>query len=483
MMTPEINRKILIPVILLGAFLSILNQTILNVALPELMEEFNIGPTTVQWLITGFMLVNGVLVPITAFLMKRFTTRQLFLTSMILLFIGTLISAAAPTFSFLLLGRLIQAAGAGIIMPLLMMVVFAVYPREGRGAAMGYIGLAMIFAPAIGPTIAGLVMEHFSWKWIFIGMLPLVALVIVLSSIHLINVSETSRSKLDITSVLLSTVGFGASIYGLSSAGDKGWTSPEVLFFIALGFFSIVLFCRRQSASDDPLLDLRVFKVPMYSITTVISILVMFIMYADMILLPLYLQTGRGFSVLDTALILLPGALVNAFLSPVSGKMLDRFGPKPIVFIGLLFMIPSIWAVTDLTDATSYTYLVIRTIFLRVGLSFLTMPLNTAGLNALPMHLNPHGSAVTNTIRQLAGSIGTALIITVFTVSTARHAASLQNSQEILPSSELARESAILATNDAYMFMLIIGISAFIATLFLGKAPDVEDAPATAPKS
>lgn len=468
-MNHSINKKILMPVMLLGSFLSILNQTILNVALPDLMNEFGIGPTKVQWLNTGFMLVNRILVPVTAFLMKRFTTRQLFLSSMVSLFVGTLISATAPGFEFLLIGRLIQAVGAGIIMPLLMTVVFVVYPREGRGMAMGFIGLAMIFAPAIGPTLAGLVIEYFSWRWIFIGMLPLVAIVILLSLKFLVNVSEISKSKLDLTSVILSTLGFGGLLFGLSNAGDKGWGSAEVLVFIAIGVVFLTLFGRRQLTSNDPLLNLSVFKVPMFTATTIISVMVMFVMYADMIILPIYLQTSRSFSVLDTALLLLPGALVNALLSPVSGRLLDKFGPKPIMIVGLLFLIPSIWGVTNLTETTTYNYLMIRTIFLRIGLSFLTMPLNTAGLNALPNYLTSHGSAVTNTVRQLAGSIGTALIVTIFTARTNSHEAELIDGNQALSPSQLAQQSSILGTNDAYLFMLILGIIAFFVTMFMRK--------------
>lgn len=192
-------------------------------------------------------------------------------------------------------------------------------------------------------------------------------------------------------------------------------------------------------------------------------------MYADMILLPIYLQASRGFTVLDTALLLLPGALVNALMSPVSGKLLDKFGIKPIIMVGLLFMIPSIWAVTHLTETTTYNYLMIRTIFLRIGISFLTMPLNTAGLNSLPSHLNAHGSAVTNTVRQLAGSIGTALIITIFTSRTSAHATGLLEANHQLRPSQVALESSILGTNDAYMFMFALGIITFIVSLFVRK--------------
>lgn len=474
-MNQSINKKILMPVMLLGTFLSILNQTILNVALPDLMTEFDIGPTTVQWLITGFMLVNGILVPVTAFLMKRFTTRQLFLSSMGLLLVGTFISAVAPGFEWLLIGRLIQAAGAGIIMPLLMMVVLVVYPKEGRGQAMGFIGLAIIFAPAIGPVLAGFVIEHYSWRWIFIGMLPLIAIVILLSLKYLVNVSEIAKAKLDVTSILLSTIGFGSLLFGMSDAGDKGWGSPEVLILIAIGVIFLTLFIRRQLASSDPLLNLRVFKFKMFTNTTIISIMVMMVMYADMILLPIYLQTSRGYSVLDTALLLLPGALVNAFMSPISGRLLDKIGIKPVVIIGLLFTLPSIWGVTDLTETTTYTYLMVRTIFLRIGISFLTMPLNTAGLNSLPSKFNSHGSAVTNTVRQVAGSVGTALIVTIFTARTTKHATELMASNQGVSKAQITTQASILGTNDAYMFMFVLGIIALIVTIFMPKEQKIQD--------
>ncbi|WP_243650457.1 MFS transporter [Anaerospora hongkongensis] len=206
--------------------------------MPDLMRQFEVTTTTIQWLSTGFMLVNGIIVPATAYFMKRFTTRQLFISSMSLLLVGTFINAIAPTFAFLLTGRLIQAVGAGIIMPLLMVVILAIFPENGRGTAMGTIGLVMIVAPAIAPTLAGFIIEHFSWRWIFIGMFPLVVSVIVLSAKYLVNVSEPSKPQLDVTSIILSTLGFGGILYGFSSAGDKGWGSTIVISCLIVGVFS-----------------------------------------------------------------------------------------------------------------------------------------------------------------------------------------------------------------------------------------------------
>ncbi|MFJ8517312.1 DHA2 family efflux MFS transporter permease subunit [Lysinibacillus xylanilyticus] len=466
-MSESINKKVLLTVLILGCFLSTLNQTLLNVALSNLMDVFSVSATTVQWLSTGFMLVNGVLVPITAYLMKRFSTRQLFISSMLFLLLGSIFCAVAPNFATLLIGRMIQAIGAGIIMPLLMSIVMVIFPPEKRGSMMGLIGLAIIFAPAIAPTLAGFVIDYYSWRWLFIGIIPFVVIIIFMAMKYLINVSETAKPKLDVLSVILSTIGFGLILYGFSNAGSHGWDDKVVIASILVGIMTTAIFCLRQIKSDDPLLNLSVFNNKIFTLTSIINIIVTMMMYADMILLPIYLQNGRGFTALDAGLLLLPGALVNAFMSPVTGKMYDRFGAKPLFIIGLIFVIPSMWVVTDLTEATAYSFLIIRTIFLRIGLSFISMPLNTASLNALPKTLVTHGTAVNNTLRQIAGAIGSAVVITIFTAQTTNHAKTLLAETPNATADGIRTLASILGSSDAYYFMTILAIIAFVLTLFV----------------
>ncbi|MFJ5562654.1 DHA2 family efflux MFS transporter permease subunit [Lysinibacillus xylanilyticus] len=466
-MSESINKKVLLTVLILGCFLSTLNQTLLNVALSNLMDVFSVSATTVQWLSTGFMLVNGVLVPITAYLMKRFSTRQLFISSMLFLLLGSIFCAVAPNFATLLIGRMIQAIGAGIIMPLLMSIVMVIFPPEKRGSMMGLIGLAIIFAPAIAPTLAGFVIDYYSWRWLFIGIIPFVVIIIFMAMKYLINVSETAKPKLDVLSVILSTIGFGLILYGFSNAGSHGWDDKVVIASILVGIMTTAIFCLRQIKSDDPLLNLSVFNNKLFTLTSIINIIVTMMMYADMILLPIYLQNGRGFTALDAGLLLLPGALVNAFMSPVTGKMYDRFGAKPLFIIGLIFVIPSMWVVTDLTETTAYSFLIIRTIFLRIGLSFISMPLNTASLNALPKTLVTHGTAVNNTLRQIAGAIGSAVVITIFTTQTTNHAKTLLVETPNATAEGIRTLASILGSSDAYYFMTILAIIAFVLTLFV----------------
>ena len=431
------------------------------------MEIFNVSTTTIQWLTTGFLLVNGVLIPITAYLMKRFTTRQLFISAMLFLLIGSVICAISTNFEVLLVGRMIQAAGTGIITPLMMSVILIIYPAEKRGSIMGLIGFAVIFAPAIAPTLAGFIIEYVSWRWLFIGIIPFAGIVILLSLKFLMNVSQTVKTKLDTISVIMSTIGFGFILFGFSSAGKKGWGDSLIVASLIIGLLFTALFCIRQVRSNDPLLNLEVFKNKVFTLTSLINVLVTMLMYADMILLPIYLQSGRGFTAFDAGLLLLPGAIVNAFLSPVTGKLFDKFGAKPVFFIGLLFIVPSMWAVTDLTSSTPFMYLMIRTIFLRIGLSFITMPLNTAGLNALPRHLGTHGSAVNNTVRQLAGAIGTAVVMTVYSTQTANHATEIMNENASITHTQIVSLTSILGASDAYFFMMFLGIAAILLTLFV----------------
>jgi EmrB/QacA subfamily drug resistance transporter len=462
---------------ILGAFLATLNQTVMSVAVPELMIDFKISAATAQWLTTGYMLVNGVLIPITAYLMQRFTTRELFQSSMVIFLAGTIVSAVATGFPVLLTGRLIQAAGAGIIMPLLMNVILTLFPPEKRGAAMGMVGFAIIFAPAIGPTLAGYILENYAWETMFYGMIPLAVLVIICGFVFLKNVSERVNTKIDAASVALSTVGFGALLYGFSRAGSEGWSSTEVLVTIAAGIVALALFTWRQLASQNPLLDLRAFKYNMFSLTTIISIAVTMVMYADMMLLPLYLQNARGYTALESGLLLLPGALLMGFLMPVAGRLFDRFGAKWLSIIGLTITIVTTIGFIDLSDSTSYTYLVLMSTGRRIGMALFLMPIQTAGLNQLPARLNAHGTAISNTIRQVAGAVGTSLLVTVMTSRTKTHLQDIMagGGTEGATQAHLIMEASIQGINDAYLVIVGIGIIGLLLSFFIKREPQASE--------
>ncbi|UPM53996.1 DHA2 family efflux MFS transporter permease subunit [Gottfriedia acidiceleris] len=473
--TNSLKKGPIMFILILGAFLATLNQTLMSVAIPELMVDFHIKAATAQWLTTGYMLVNGVLIPITAYLMQRFTTRELFQASMVIFLAGTIVSAIATDFPILLTGRLIQAAGAGIIMPLLTNVILTLFPPEKRGGAMGMVGLAIIFAPAIGPTLAGYVMENYKWETMFYGMIPFAVIVIVLGFIYLRNVSDRIITKFDTLSVTLSTIGFGALLYGFSRAGTLGWSDSEVISTVIAGVVALVLFAWRQIISNNPLLDLRAFKFNVFSLTTVINIAVTMVMYADMMLLPLYLQNARGYTPVESGLLLLPGALVMGFLMPVTGKLFDRVGAKWLAIIGMIITIATTLGFTNLTDSTSYTYLVLMSTGRRIGMALMMMPIQTAGLNQLPKELNAHGTAITNTIRQVAGAVGTSLLVTVMTDRTKTHMLDLipTAATKGLTQAQLIKEASIQGINDAYLVIVGIGIIGLLLSFFIKKGKQV----------
>lgn len=470
----SIKKGPLLFIMILGAFIAVLNQTIMSVAIPELITDFNIAATTAQWLTTGYMLVNGVFIPVTAYLMQRFTTRELFLSAMAAFLAGSTISGIAPGFEVLLAGRLIQAAGAGIIMPLLMNVVLAVFPEEKRGGAMGLIGVAIIFAPAIGPAYAGYMLDHYEWRSLFYVIIPFAIIVIIMASLYLKNVTERTHPKLDISGIILSTLGFGSLLYGFSRAGATGWTSREVLLTIITGVISLVLFSISQLSKSSPLLELRTFKYNMFTLTTIINIVVTVVMYADMMLLPIYLQNMRHYSAFDAGILMLPGALIMGLMMPVAGRLFDRYGAKWLSVAGIAITVVTTISFTSLTDTTSYTYLVLMSTGRRFGMALFLMPITTAGLNQLPSALHAHGTAISNTVKQVAGAIGTALLVSVLTHQAQTHAIKLAAAGTISDPAQLLQKASIAGMNDAYFIVIIFGLAGLALSFFIRKTTQAD---------
>ncbi|MGS5021728.1 DHA2 family efflux MFS transporter permease subunit [Paenibacillus sp. JJ1683] len=417
----------ILSVLLLGAFISILNQTLLNVAIPHLMNDFNVSATTVQWLSTGYMLTNGILIPITAFLIESFGTRALFISAMGLFTAGSVVCAASTGFAPMLVGRVIQASGAGIIMPVVMNVFLTVFPPEKRGAAMGTMGIAMMFAPAVGPTLSGWIVEHYSWRLLFLLVIPLAIIDILFAVRWLKNVSKLTKPHFDLLGTIFSTLGFGLLLYGFSSAGDKGWSSNTVILSLAFGIVFIVFFVVRELNMLEPMLEFRVFKYDIFTVSTLVGATVNMTMFGGMLLLPIYLQNIRAFTPLQSGLLLLPGALLMGVMSPISGAVFDRIGARPLAIIGLIITAVTTWEFSLLTDATTYGHIMIIYTIRSFGMSLLMMSVQTEGLNQLPPHLGSHGTAMSNTVRQIAGSIGTAWLITVMSSRTTVHMADYAN--------------------------------------------------------
>jgi len=411
------NAKVM-PIMLsliIGAFFAILNETLLNIALVTLMEEFSISLPTVQWMATGFMLVMAIVIPISALLLQWYTTRQLFLTTMIVFTIGTIISASAPTFAVLLVGRLIQAVGTGLLMPIIFNVFLLIYPPHKRGKIMGLIGLVIMFAPAIGPTLSGVIVEYLGWRYLFILVIPFAIFSILFASKYLINVSEVTKPKIDVISIIFSTIGFGSLVYGFSSVGASpdGFLDKTVMIAIIAGVIGIVLFVIRQLKLEEPVMDLRVFKYPMFTHAVLMFLIIIMAMFASEIILPIYMQGPLALSAATAGLVLLPGSILNGIMSPFMGHLFDKFGPRVLMIPASLVLSGTMFMMSRLTTETALWVVILGYILLMLAVSAIMMPAETNGLNQLPKRLYPHGTAVMSTLQPVAGAIGVSVFISI----------------------------------------------------------------------
>lgn len=450
---------------LIAGFIGLFSETALNMALSDLIEVFQVSSSTIQWLTTGFLLTLGILVPVSGLLLQWFSTRQLFMASLISSLIGTLIAAMAPSFGVLMLARVIQAIGTGLLLPLLFNTILLIFPIKKRGAAMGLIGLVIMFAPAIGPTISGLIIENLSWHWIFWVCVPFLLLALLSGMMYMQNVSTITKPKIDSLSIALSTIGFGGIVYGFSSAGESGWGSTIVLATIGIGVVALILFSLRQFKMDKPMLDLRVFTYPMFTLGLFSVFITFMIIMSSMILLPLYLQTGLGLAAFIAGLVLLPGGVINGLMSPVMGRIFDRYGPKVLVISGFVVMMSTLFMLSKVSTETSIWPIIVLHSSLMIGVSMVMMPAQTNGLNQLPRKLYPDGTALMNTLQQVSGAIGTAVAITIMSTSQTTYMKSVTDPSD--PS--VLGASLTVGAQHAFLFGLIMAVIGLVLSFFIKR--------------
>jgi DHA2 family lincomycin resistance protein-like MFS transporter len=476
--TPDAaGTKLVISLLLVSAFVVILNETIMGVALPHLMNDLDITANAAQWLTTAFMLTMAVVIPITGFLLQRFNTRPVFLAAMTLFSTGTLIAAVAPGFEVLIVGRVVQASGTAIMMPLLMTTVMTLVAPAARGKTMGNISIVISVAPAIGPTISGLILSVLDWRWMFILVLPIAVGSLALGAARIKNVTEPTKVPLDIVSVILSAFGFGGLVYGLSNLGESAGGAAAGLVPLGIGALAIALFVWRQLSlqrSDRALLDLRTFASRTFSLSIVMLVVSMMALFGTLILLPIYMQNVLGLDALTTGLLLLPGGLTMGLLAPFVGRFYDRFGPTVLLVPGSIIVSAAFWFMTMLSATSPFWWVLVAHVALSFGLAFLFTPLFTSALGSLKPTLYSHGSAVVGTAQQLAGAAGTALFITVMSSTAATRM------------SAGAAEVAATATGiqAAFLYGAVISLFAIPLAFFIRRpAPSVSgvhDAPSMA---
>lgn len=406
------RQWIALGVLTLGAFVAVLNQTLLTPAFPAIMAEYGVDTATVQWLTTGFTLVNAIMIPITAYLTDRFPVRTLFAVAMGIFTLGTFFDAIAPTFGALLTGRLIQAAGAGIMMPMILNVFMLTFPIEKRGQAMGFYGLIIAVAPSIGPTLAGVVIDHASWHDLFFGMTILCLIVLVLGVIFAGKTPANNAGvTLDKLSVVQSSVGFGSLLYGFSSMTNA---SPLIcVIWMIVGVIFVVAFFRRQNRLEHPMLQVDILKTRRFALSNIIGMVVQASLLSFGIILPIYMQSMRGYSATVSGLVLLPATLVMGAMGPIAGRLFDRHGARKLALVGTVILAITTLMFATLSDSTSAVTVATIYAVRLFGLSLVNMPISTWGMNALDNKVINHGNALMNTFRQVAGSFGGALLVVV----------------------------------------------------------------------
>ena len=452
------QQIVMLVIMIFGTFVTVLNQTVVTPAQPSIMAEMGIDASTVQWLTTGFTLVNAIMIPVTAYLTDKHSTKMLYLVSMGIFAVGSLMAGIAPDFAVLLIGRLLQAAGAGILMPMVMTVLMLTFPVERRGSAMGIFGIVIAFAPAIGPSVSGLVIDSFGWRVLFYAIAILIAAV-VLISVFVLKKTEplNPAAQLDKISVIMSTVGFGALLYGFSTIGSVGINVADAAITL-VGIVVLVLFFRRQLKMEQPMLNVRVLSNRRFLIGTVIGMIVQASLLAAGVLMPIYLQSYMGYSATVSGLVIMPGAILMGVLNPFAGRLFDKYGPRVLSIIGLAILTISTVGFATLTSTTDVVWLTILYTIRMASLSLVNMPITTWAMNALDNKLLNHGTSVNNTLRQVSGSLGTALLVSIDTFVTGTASGTMDPVQ-----------AGILGVNAAFVAAVVLSAVALVLTIVFVK--------------
>ena len=415
-----------IAVLLVSAFVVVLNETILSVAIPTLIRDLHITATTGQWLSTGFVLTLAVVIPLSGFLIQRLSTKTLFAIALGAFCAGELLAALAPSFPILLVARIVQGVGAAVITPLLFTTVIDLVPESRRGAMMGNISIVISVAPALGPTVSGVILSIAGWPWLFWSVLPIAVVALVVGVRLIPNTGERTQVPIDWLSLPLSALGFGGLVYGLNAIGagasGSGISAPTLGIAFGVGAVGLALFLLRQwrlQRRDRALLDLRPFRERVFSASVVVGALALLALLGLSILLPIYLQQVLHVSALETGLLVLPGGLVLGLLGPVVGRVYDRSGPRAVLLPGMAVAAAGFVLLGFVGVGTSVWYVLAGHVVLSLGLAAVLPSVFSAGLGAVPRRFTAYGSAIFATVQQVGGAAGTALVITLLAVGTA----------------------------------------------------------------
>ena len=412
--SPALQMTILI----LGVFMAILDTSVVNVAIPKMETVLNASTDQIQWVVTGYMLVLGMLIPISGWLTDKFGAKKLFLFALTTFTIGSALCGLSWNLDSIITFRIIQALGGALMQPVAMSMIFRMYPPERRGTVMGVFGIAMMAAPAFGPALSGYLVEYWSWRYIFYLNVPIGIVAVILGVLMMHEFPHEAKGKFDILGFIFSVIGFGSLLYGFNNVSSDGWGSTQVVSFLSLGVLCLILLVIVELKVKDPMIQLKVFKNYQFNMSLIISSIVFVSMFVGVFFLPLYLQNIRGFSAVRTGLFMTPAAFASALIMPISGRLFDRIGARPLGVTGLVIVTLATLGFTKLGVDTSSNTIQWLYILRSAGVSMVMMPIMTAGMNAIPFQLTSQATAMNNTIRQVASSLGTAVLTTYMTTQS-----------------------------------------------------------------
>ena len=462
------NQFVIVAILLAGATLVVLNQTLLSPAFPSIMADLQVDATTVQWLTSAYSLVEAIVIPLSAYLVGRFPTRKLFIAGVSVFAIGSLLAAFAPFFGVLLLGRIFQAASTGVVMPMVFTVILLVFPREKRGSAMGIVSLVIGFAPAVGPSVSGLLVESIGWRSLFVLVAILAVVIVIAATIFLKSYGEFEPTSFDKPSVALCSLGLLGLLYGLATITSSSNIAVPVAL-IVVGAILLVLFVRRQLSLEVPLLKVDVLKSHRYAIVVALVALLQAALVGTGVLLPIYLQNLLGVSALETGLIMLPGAVLGAIMGFFAGRLFDRFGARRVAIPGALVSAIGGCGLVGFQLDSPIPYIIVIYTCLGVGMQALVTPLNTWGINSLDNRVIQHANALQNTLNQVGASLGTAILVSLSATST------------FLFPEMPALEQAMAGDRIAFVFTAFIMIVMLLVIVF--KVKDGKKEPSAAERA
>lgn len=451
-----------------GALMVIINQTAIKTALPTMIRDLNVSPSIGQWTVSGYTLVKGIMVPITAFAMTKFRSRNLFVMMMVIFAAGSLIASSGINFTVVLSGTLLQGIGAGMVIPLMQTIILTVSPPEKRGGAMGLMGIVLGLGPTVGPALGGWVVDALSWHYIFIFLLIGALLSIPLAMLTLTDVLPMSNPKIDWVSIRHSVIGFGLVLFGFSILGSEGFDSILAWASLIIGSFFVFLFIRRNINSDEPMLNVSLFKNRTFTLTVIISMLGLMVITGITNVMPMYVQTVLGRSATLSGLVVLPGGLFKAFISPITGRMYDKYGVSKLGPIGGLVLLAGTLMLVFVSQSTPLWFVVGAYLLLSFGFGLFNIPVTTAGMNQLSAEQMGHGTSARQTVRQIGSSFAITLVFASMSiVSSFVHAPTL----EAADAGGSPVELTIEGIRGGFGMVTLFALGAFILTFFIKEKP------------